>query len=41
VLVAIMDFAWRGWPAAFDLALAAILLVPGFRIRKQAEELGE
>jgi pimeloyl-ACP methyl ester carboxylesterase len=41
VLVAIMDFAWRGWPAAFDLALAAILLVPGFRIRKQAEELEE
>ena len=41
VLVAILDFTWRGWPAAFDLALAAILVVPGLRIRKQAAELGE
>jgi len=37
--IAIFDFTWRGWPAAFDLALAAMLLVPGFRIRKQAGEL--
>ena len=40
-LVAIFDFTWRGWPAVFDLALAAVLVIPGFRIRKQAEELGE
>jgi len=40
VLVAVFDYAWRGWPAVFDLALAAMLLVPGFRIRKEAEELG-
>jgi pimeloyl-ACP methyl ester carboxylesterase len=39
VLVAVLDYTWRGWPAAFDLALAAVLLIPGFRIRKQAEEL--
>ena len=39
VLIAILDFTWRGWPAVFDLALAAVLLVPGYRIRKQAEEL--
>lgn len=41
VVVAIFDFTWRGWPAVFDLALAAILAVPGLRIRKQAAELGE
>ena len=41
VLIAIFDFTWRGWPAAFDLALAAVLVVPGLRIRKQAEELGK
>jgi len=39
VVVAIFDYAWRGWPAAFDLVLAAALLVPGFRIKKQGEEL--
>jgi hypothetical protein len=39
VVVAIFDYAWRGWPAAVDLILAATLLVPGFRIRKQGEEL--
>ena len=39
VIVAIVDYAWRGWPAAFDLVLAAALLVPGFRIRKQGEAL--
>jgi uncharacterized membrane protein len=38
-LIAVFDFTWRGWPAVFDLALAAMLLVPGFRIKKQAEEL--
>ena len=38
-LVAFFDFAWRGWPAVFDLALAAVLLVPGWRIRRQAETL--
>ena len=41
VLIAILDFTWRGWPAVFDLALAVVLVVPGLRIRKQAEELGE
>jgi pimeloyl-ACP methyl ester carboxylesterase len=39
VIVAIVDFTWRGWPAAFDLVLAAALLVPGLRIRKQGEAL--
>ena len=39
VIVAIVDYSWRGWPAAFDLILAATLLVPGFRIRKQGEAL--
>ena len=39
VVVAIVDYAWRGWPAAFDLILAAALLVPGLRIRKQGEAL--
>jgi hypothetical protein len=39
VIVAIVDYSWRGWPAAFDLILAAALLVPGFRIRKQGVEL--
>jgi len=39
VLIAGFDYTWRGWPAVFDLALAAVLLVPGFRIRKQADEL--
>lgn len=39
VAVAIFDFTWRGWPAAFDLILAAALLVPGYRIRKQGEAL--
>ncbi len=39
VVVAIVDYTWRGWPAAFDLILAATLLVPGFRIRKQGEAL--
>ncbi len=38
-VVAVLDFMWRGWPAVFDLALAAVLLVPGLRIRRQAEEL--
>jgi hypothetical protein len=40
-LVAIFDFTWRGWPAVFDLALAAVLVVPGLRIKRQAEELGK
>jgi pimeloyl-ACP methyl ester carboxylesterase len=40
-VIAVFDFAWRGWPAVFDLALAAVLVVPGFRIKRQAEELGE
>ena len=35
VVVAIFDYTWRGWPAAFDLILAAALLVPGYRIKKQ------
>ncbi len=39
VVVAIVDYTWRGWPAAFDLILAAALLVPAFRIKKQGEEL--
>jgi hypothetical protein len=39
VVVAVLDFTWRGWPAVFDLALAAALLVPGWRIGKQAEAL--
>lgn len=39
VVVAIFDYAWRGWPAAFDLVLAAALLVPAFRIKKQGEAL--
>ena len=39
VLISIFDYTRRGWPALFDLALAAVLLVPGFRVRKQAEEL--
>jgi hypothetical protein len=39
VVVAVFDYTWRGWPALFDLALAAALLVPGWRIGKQAEEL--
>ena len=41
MVVAVLDFTWRGWPAVFDLALAAALLVPGWRIGKQAEELSE
>ena len=39
VVVAVFDYTWRGWPAAFDLILAAALLVPGYRIRKQGEQL--
>jgi pimeloyl-ACP methyl ester carboxylesterase len=38
-VVAVVDYTWRGWPAVFDLALAVVLLVPGWRIGKQAEEL--
>ena len=38
-IVALIDYSWRGWPAAFDLILAAALLVPGYRIKKQGEEL--
>jgi pimeloyl-ACP methyl ester carboxylesterase len=38
-LIAVFDFTWRGWPAVFDLALAAVLVVPGVRIKRQAEEL--
>ncbi len=41
LLVAIVDLSWRGWPALFDLLLAAALLVPGFRIRRQGEALAE
>lgn len=39
VVVAIFDYSWRGWPAVFDLVLAAALLVPGYRIKKQGEAL--
>jgi hypothetical protein len=38
-IVAVIDYSWRGWPAAFDLILAAALLVPGYRIKKQGESL--
>lgn len=37
--VAVVDYLWRGWPAVFDLLLAAVMLIPGFRIRKQAAGL--
>ncbi len=39
VLVFVFDYLWRGWPALFDLLLAAALLVPGWRIRHQAGNL--
>jgi pimeloyl-ACP methyl ester carboxylesterase len=41
LVVAILDFTWRGWPAAFDLVLAGALIIPGLRIRSQAEQLRE
>lgn len=39
VVIAIVDFLWRGWPALFDLILGAALLWPAFRIKKQGEGL--
>ena len=39
VVVAIFDYTWRGWPAAFDLILAAALLVPGYRVKQQGDAL--